>query len=175
MSVSKIFTVLFRCQARAELEAPASARGAFINIGADFDAFQAVSKVFATAASDLLIVDPYFDVKALFEFCSCIPDNTRVRILVDSSHSKLTAALQPGIAKWRSQFGPTRPIDARATPPKVLHDRLISVDRSAVWILTQSFKDLAARSPASLQRADADVADAKRDAYEQIWLASAAL
>jgi hypothetical protein len=53
-----------------------------------------------------------------------------------------------------------------------LHDRLIIVDWSQVWTLTQSLKDFAARSPASVIRVDGDLARLKIDAYEQLWTAA---
>jgi hypothetical protein len=55
------------------------------------------------------------------------------------------------------------------TVPRALHDRLIIVDGGHAYLVTQSFKDLAERAHASLQRVDQVSAEAKRDAYEDIW------
>src|SRR6185503_1246181 len=57
--------LLYEALAVVELELPASAQGAFIPAGSTFDAMAAVSKIFASAAKDLLVVDPYFDEKIL--------------------------------------------------------------------------------------------------------------
>ena len=41
-----------------------------------------------------------------------------------------------------------------------------------VWLLGQSFNQLATRSNTYLQKADPELAQMKLDAYEAIWLAS---
>jgi len=99
----QIRAITERALARAELRAPAAARGAFVTTGATFDAFQAIGKVLGTATRDLLIVD------------------------------------------------------------------------HAVEPLTQSLKDFAARSPASVVRVDADMAALKVPAYEAMWAAATPL
>lgn len=67
-SAHQIVTVLHRALARAELNAPAAVRGAFIPVGATFDVFQVISKVFREAIHDLLIVDAYMDATVLTDF-----------------------------------------------------------------------------------------------------------
>jgi hypothetical protein len=62
-----------------------------------------------------------------------------------------------------------RPIEVRLTAARTLHDRLIFADRSKVWSLTQSLKDIAARSPALAQRLDPGAAQLKIDFYEHVW------
>jgi hypothetical protein len=49
----------------------------------------------------------------------------------------------------------------------MLHDRIIVIDRSEVWVLTQSLKDIANRSPASIVRFDDP--KIKINAYNKIW------
>ncbi|WP_137865114.1 MULTISPECIES: hypothetical protein [unclassified Sphingomonas] len=74
-----------------------------------------------------------------------------------------------------SQHGSKRPLQLRLAPARTLHDRLLIADKSKAWILTQSLKDLAARSPATLQQVDAELSAMKWDAYSQIWDASQAI
>jgi hypothetical protein len=50
----------------------------------------------------------------------------------------------------------------------MLHDRVILIDGTAAWTLTQSIKDFAKRSPAEIVRAE-DTASLKIAAYEDIW------
>lgn len=45
---------------------------------------------------------------------------------------------------------------------------MIVADGKLVWALTQSLKDFASRSPALVQRVDAEMAALKIDFYEQI-------
>jgi hypothetical protein len=53
---------------RSRTMMPAPFEGAFIPAGNTFDAMTAVTKIFARAKAELLIVDPYLDEKILTEF-----------------------------------------------------------------------------------------------------------
>jgi hypothetical protein len=171
-----IFSVIYRALAKAELLAPISAQGAFIPIGATFDAFHAISKVLSVTKQDALIVDPYLDEKALLEFVPLVPEGIQVRLLRDSEYTKLGSVLKIALDKWVQQYQATRPVQVRETARKALHDRLIVIDGKVVWILTQSLKDLAARTPATLSRMiDDDAAKLKIDFYEDMWLKSSSL
>jgi len=59
---------LYKAIAIAELDAPAGAQGAFIPVGNAFEAYSAIAKVLRSAASDVLIVDPYMDDSVLTDF-----------------------------------------------------------------------------------------------------------
>jgi hypothetical protein len=166
-AAEEIATILHRVLAIAELKAPVSARGAFIPAGNAFDALAAISKSLSGAERDVLFVDPYMDEKALTDFAPLASEKVGIRLLADQQSHKAT--LRPAFERWRSQYGDSRPLAARLAPPRTLHDRLIMLDGSQVWILTQSLKDFAARSPASIVRADGDAAALKVSAYQGIW------
>ncbi len=165
-----IIMVLNKVLARLEFELPAQSQGGFVTTGSDFDAIAMVGKVLSAATSDVLLIDPYLDQSALTDFAVLVPERVAVHLLTDSASMK--PGLKPTVEKWASQYGATRPIAARATPPRTLHDRLIIIDQTDAWILTQSLKDFAKRSPASLQRTGAETAQMKVHAYAAIWAAS---
>ena len=164
--------VLFRVLAAAELKAPPGVGGAFIPVGNNFDAFAALSKLLQTATKDVLIVDPYMDESALTEFGSAVPVGVMLRLLSDQASNKPTLA--PAAKKWIEQFGVLRPLAVRLAPAKTLHDRAIFIDQTTAWLLTQSLKDFAKRSPAEIVRAD-DTAELKVNAYELIWASAQVL
>ncbi|ARU25109.1 phosphoribosyltransferase (plasmid) [Ralstonia solanacearum] len=83
--------------------------------------------------------------------------------------------LKPAAESWAKQYNSVRPIEVRLAPAKSLHDRLITVDDAQAWTLTQSLKDFAARSPASIVRVDTETASLKIHAYAAIWQSAAAL
>jgi len=169
LQVTKINGIIYRAMAVCEVHLPASAAGAFVPAGDVFDAFAALTKLFETAKSDILIVDPYLDESVLVDFGGAVPLGINVRLLADQQSVKATFA--PAVTKWRTQYGLARPLEARLTQPKVLHDRAIFIDRTEAWTLTQSLKDFAKKSPAELVRAN-DVAALKIAAYEAIWTSS---
>ena len=162
----EIRSIVYRALAVAESKAPAGVGGAFIPVGNSFDAFTALSKVLATATRDVLIVDPYLDETALTDFACAVPENVCLRLMADRADCKPT--LHPAALKWVQQYGTTRPLLARLAPPKALHDRVVFIDQTIAWTLTQSLKDFAKRSPAEIVRAD-DTAALKIAAYEDIW------
>mgnify|MGYP001290746529 CR=1 FL=1 len=57
----------------------------------------------------------------------------------------------------------------QAALARTLHDRLIAVDDSIVWVLTQSLNAFATRSPASIVRVDDQTAALKIAAYADVW------
>lgn len=165
--------ILHRALAIAELNAPTAIQGAFIPAGNAFDAMAAVGKVLSQATQDLLIVDPYMDEKVLTDFAGLAPPGVTLRLMADQQSHKLT--LKPAVLRWATQHATARPVEARLAAPRSLHDRLIVVDGADAWTLTQSFNALAARSPASIVRVDAETAALKAAAYEGMWQAASPL
>ncbi|AIV49889.1 hypothetical protein X899_2456 [Burkholderia pseudomallei TSV 25] len=168
-----IVAIVHRALARAELKAPAASQGAFIPVGESFSAFAAVSKILTAAHLGVLIVDPYADAKVLTDFAVLAPEGVPVRVLSDAGSAK--ASLKPAAESWLKQYGTTRPLEIRLSPARSLHDRLITIDEIQVWTLTQSLKDFAARSPASIVRVDSETAGLKIEAYAVLWRDAAAL
>ena len=163
-----IRATVYRALADAEAKAPTAARGGFIGIGAALDALQVVGQVFASAKQDILVIDPYVDSKLFTDFGPTASVGLPLRVLTDIFYSKREAML-PSVTRWNQQFGTSRPLEVRLTAPRALHDRLILVDGTRAWTLTQSLKDFANRSPALVQRVDPDLSAMKRDFYEQLW------
>lgn len=163
----EIRTILYRAVAHAERDAPASEQGAFVAAGNEMDAYAAISRVLASAAGRLLVVDPYMDGKALTDFLPGAHEGVELRVLTDEATMKPT--LEPAAERWQSQYGASRPLQLRSAGSKSLHDRLIVVDEGEVWSLTQSFKDFAKRSHGAILKVDAETAALKIAAYLDAW------
>ena len=160
--------IIYRALALAEAEAPHSSQGAFIPAGNHFDAMAAIAKVLSRAKRDVLIVDPYMDEKVLTDFAVLAPEAVSIRLLGDDK-TTMKATLKPARERWSAQFA-SRPLEVKLAPPRALHDRLIVVDTDTVWLITQSLKDFAKRSPASIVRVDdRDLSSLKVSAYGEIW------
>lgn len=162
----KVKIILYRALGEAELNAPPGVRGAFIPVGNAFDAFAALAKLVQPAKKDVFIVDPYLDEKILTEFGTIVSENVPLRLLTDKGNFK--AALIPAAKKWTQQYGSSRPLEIRLASPRTLHDRAIILDGTSAWTVSQSFKDIAARSPAEIINAS-EIASLKIAAYQQIW------
>jgi len=167
-NVQIITSIVHRALAYAEATAPTAFRGGFIGVRADIDALQVVGKVLRAAQSSVLIVDPYMDLKEFTDFAPLAGADIKIKLLADSQSTK-PDSLSPGIRRWETQFGSDRPLEVRLALPRTLHDRLIFVDEKAVWSLSQSLKDFAGRSPASVQRLDPDLAARKVAFYDDSW------
>jgi hypothetical protein len=166
-SATAIRLIALRCLAIARAQSPVSARSAFVPTGADFDAFSAMNGIFKSAASSILVVDPYLDATVLTKFAPLVNEGVSIALLTDQSG--IRRDLLPAVEAWISQYGNSRKLALRAAMPRTLHDRAILIDRTEAWILTQSLKDFAARWPAIVQKTDADLALMKFDAYSDIW------
>ena len=170
-----IAAVVYQAFAKAELAAPAALQGTFIIAGHTFDAYAAVSKVLGTAATDLLMIDPYADAKILTRYAVSAPEQVSVRILADEAYC-YQHSLRPAAELWVQQFGPTHPLSVWLAAPKTLHDRSILVDRATAWAVGQSFKDLAARSHMTLVRQqDPEATALAVAAFETMWNAATPL
>lgn len=165
-----IKNIVYTALARAELAAPHSAQGTFIQAGAEFDAFAAVGKILRTAKASIMIVDPYADETALTDFAVQAPEAVLICILADGEYRKPT--LKPATERWQSQFGRGRPLEVRLAPKKSLHDRLMFVDEKQVWSIGQSLNAIAARSHTSIVRVDLETAALKVAAYAALWAAA---
>lgn len=168
-----IHNLLFRVHAELDAKLPAQVHGSYIPVGAPMDAFVAVSRVLSGAKVSILVVDPYLDHTALEGFLATVPPGVALMLLADSAYPRQNAGLMAGAEGWRGQYASERPLDVRLTSAKALHDRLVIVDGSEVWLVSQSFKDLARRSPASIARAAPDVAELKVHFYLTAWESAA--
>lgn len=163
----KMTSILYHTLAVAELRAPAIAQNGFIPVGEPFTALAAVAGVISEASESILFVDPYADSNLLTDFAVQASEPIPVHVLTDSHSSK--PGFAPAARAWVLQYGSRRPLIARLTSPKTLHDRLIIVDDRTVWSLGQSFNALATRSPTALVRLNEETALLKIQAYDQIW------
>jgi hypothetical protein len=153
--------------AKLELRLPAEAQGRFIPTGGVFDGFQAVAKAVALAKSDVFFVDPWADGTLIADYGSLVPEHVQIRVLDDAF--KPQPSLKPAADRWIAQYQQARPLQVRRAPARALHDRLIVVDETVAWVVGQSLKDLAKRSPSYLQKMDQEAAALKIAAYKDIW------
>jgi len=158
--------LLYTALAKAEINAPTAAKGAFIPAGNSFDALTVVAGVLRECTGSILIVDPYMDAVALTDFLPMATEGIPLRLLASSKQRN--AGLPEAVERWKGQYAQVRPIELRLAVPRLLHDRLI-MDDVSVWSLSQSFNAIAQRSPAMVQRVGADIALAKREAFMEMW------
>lgn len=170
-AVAEIMVILHRALARAEAKAPVTSQGSFVAAGNAFDALAAIAKIMAEARTSIRIIDPYLDERVLIDFAAMASEGVRLELLSDANSVK--GGLKPAVTAWILQHNSKRPLEAKLAPARTLHDRLIVIDNSEVWDLSQSIKDFAGRSPASASRADTELAGMKIAAYEAIWQAAA--
>ena len=107
---------------------------------------------------------------ALTETAIMAKDGVAIRVLTENG--KTTPQLRAAVTNWMTEYGSKRPLEVRIAPAKRLHDRAIFIDKSAVWLLSQSIKNFGERSPATVIPLDALLVPDKQAAYEAIWTAS---
>lgn len=166
----QIMSIVHRSFASAELKAPVASQGTFVPVGHAFDAFSSIGKIVETAKTNVMIVDPYMDEKTLSEFAPLVPGKVSIQLLADEKDHK--PSLLPAKTKWLLQYGSVRPLEVRLASARALHDRLIGVDGTDVWSLSQSLNAFAVRAPATILKVDAETAKMKIAAYNLIWQAA---
>lgn len=171
-AVADVHAALFHALAEAAARAPAP-NGAFIPVGNSFDAHTVLGEIMRSASAGILLVDPYLTEFVLTDVALLAPEGIAIRLLGDAAH--LAPGTKPALTAWGAQYGDVRPVEAHMTGKRALHDRAILVDSDKVWLVSQSFKDLAKRSPATVQEAGAEIAALKREAYETLWHQAAPL
>lgn len=164
-----VMSILSRAFARAELNAPATAQGAFIPVGSHFDVFRIVGKLFSKATADILLVDPFVDQYVLTQYAALAPENVSIRMLGDERRRECGARLVAGIVEWARQYSTTRPVEARHSSAQSLHDRLVVIDKTEAYTVGQSFKDIAKSSPTSFIKVSLEIVSEKIAAYEALW------
>lgn len=170
-SRSALLAPLHAAYARIELRAPKALRGAFIPAGDTWNGFAAIVNVLRNGAEDIFVVDPYLNASFFLDFAPLCQTQSNVRCLTSQrpeNHEGLLAAIRHWLAadpKERAR------VEVRYAPKSALHDRMI-ISGSDVWLLSQSIKDIAKRSPASVSKADPELSQMKKDHYSELWLAS---
>lgn len=160
-----------RAGAKSEADVPirgaasAGPRDGFINANRPFDAFKVITDVLRSAKHDVLIVDPYMEDSLLTRFADAVPTGVTLRLLASQKANK--PAFASAVDAWAAQFGSSRPLQVRLAAH--LHDRHIFIDRTAAWVVTQSFNAIAGRSPAEVVRSSPDLVQEKLTAYEGFW------
>lgn len=163
----RIAYIAHQLLAKTELSAPVSDQGTFVPAGNAFDGLIAVGKIIAGAKKDVLIVDPYVDEKVLKDFAVHASEVINIRLLSDKKGVKATFV--GAVRAWKTQYISSRPLQARLTEEKKLHDRIIVIDDALVYSLGQSLNAFALRAPTSIIKNDHDTSVLKIRAYEQIW------
>jgi hypothetical protein len=168
-----IWTIVQRTLAKAEREAPPQSQGAFIVANSAFDAFAAVRKVLTTARSEVLLVDPDADAKALTDCAVLAPHNVVVRLLADEANHK--TSLERATRRWMEQFGAARPLFVRLAAAGSVPDTLVLVDGATAWALGQPFGKLARLDHTTLVRMPPDASSSLIAAYAARWEAARSL
>lgn len=111
------------------------------------------------AASELMVIDPYFDGAAFDAYLSSAPPGITVRVLAD----RYAGDVATYVAKHRQQYNSS--LELRSS--KELHDRIVLADDDA-WIMGGSIKDAGKKATYLIPLAS-PVAAAKKAIYAGIW------
>lgn len=167
-SRDKLISPLLSSYYILELETPEAVQDHFIPPGDAWNGYAALVKIVQKASNSLLLVDQYMDASILTDLLPHHTASQGAKCLTCKGqyHKSLIAAH----GKWRKEsIGQEKPTEVRLAPAGSLHDRIIIVDEQDVYTVSQSYKDIAKRSPASVMRADPDMAQAKIAHYSQLW------
>ena len=164
-NINKIHGIICRAIADLELQVQSSSTKAtgIFGPGAVYDFFKELSGLVSAVKTSLFVVDPYMDENIFDAYVSNTSTTVKRRLMfVGNSVNLKTAASQ-----FITQHGGN--LELRKVPKQTIHDRIIIVDLISCWILGQSIKDAAAKSPTYLAPLSSDLASLKISDYEAIW------
>ncbi|WP_144062048.1 hypothetical protein [Sphingomonas sp. MM-1] len=168
-SRDKLLIPLHDAYSRVELSAPAALKGAFIPGGDTWNGYAALVSIMQTECDDLLIVDPYLNSVIYTDLAPHSAARKIVRCLA-AKRPEYHPGLLAAAGKWEGDnISKSHPVEVRYAPQGSLHDRLIILDGKVVWLISQSLKDIAKKSPASVSRAEAELGTLKVQHYNDLW------
>jgi hypothetical protein len=162
-SLGKLMTIIYEAIADLELQSPQGSDKVF-GPGALYDFFKSFRDLILSAKKSVIIVDPYMNVDAFDKYVKEIPTTVSVWLLV-GTQKQHWAPLASAVEAFNKSYYTT--IQVRQDPG--LHDRVVIVDDGPVWVLGQSIKDAAKKSPTYLAPLDVEMAVLKRQQYVDIW------
>ncbi len=165
---SSVLAPLHAAYGRVELQASRLSKGTFIPPGETWNGYSAIVKILQEAKKDILVVDPYLDASFFLDFAPICPHGSLVRCL-STKRSEFHGGLVAASNRWekdRSSDGAR--IEVRYVSHSALHDRAIILE-TRVWLVSQSIKDIAKKSPASVSLADDELGRMKASHYDQLW------
>lgn len=168
-SRNQLLIPLHDAYSKLELLVPAALQGAFIPGGDTWNGYAAIVKIMQIECDDLLVVDPYLNSVIYTDLAPHSAAKKGVRCIA-ARRTENHPALVASANKWSTDpISASHPVEVRYAPSSTLHDRLIIVDGKDVWLVSQSLKDIARRSPASVSRADGELAAMKVQHYNDLW------
>lgn len=138
---------------------PDDSLGEIYDAGDVFRFLKDLTKIVSSAASDILIVDSFFDSGTFGEIFS---SNFRVpiRILCNRNFSALKLTSE----KFSAETG----ISCEVHASNELHDRLIIIDHDSCWLVGASMKD-GGKKPTYMLPLVPEMAERKLEIYKRIW------
>jgi hypothetical protein len=167
-SPSDVGILLHRALANAEAKCGGQSlpTGTVVNPGQPFKAFSEIAGVLRGAQKELFIVDPYMNDTVLSQYALAAPEGVSIKLL-SREQKPHTDLLRTACLKWQSEYASKRPLEARLTHG--LHDRVIFIDKVAVWQLSQSIKDFGVNATATVIPLDNSLLADKLAAYDDAW------
>ena len=173
-SRERIMAPLLNAYERVELHSPATGQGRFIPPGETWNGYAALVKIIQPPSADLLIIDRYLNGGIFIDLMPQTNASNLVRCL--TVKGQYSGGLEAAAHKWQADnIAAKHPVEVRCAPDNSLHDRAIIVDMTDVWLVSQSLKDIGAKSPATVTKADTELAGLKMAHYDALWHASAKL
>lgn len=157
---------LYQALALVELKLPVAIQGSYIPPGDKWNGYSAVVKLLTERADAALVVDPYMDGTFITDF---VPLATKMEAVYGLTSNRYEVSLKAASERWATDRKPEQPISIRVADAKHLHDRLIIFGSTEVYLISQSLKDIGAKSPASIQRAAPVIAAEKAAHYTALW------
>jgi hypothetical protein len=161
-AVQSIIITLQQCRSEWRLKSGGPLTVAF-EPGKQFDYFDEIRKILASATSDVFVVDPYAGAEFVGRYIPHVKKGVAVRMLVENQITQVRSAAE----MFTAQHGTA--IEVRKS--KSMHDRFIFIDRLECYTSGATFKDGAVKSATLITQITDAFAPMLR-IYEDMWSAA---
>ncbi len=165
-SRDKLLLPLHQAYGLVELRLPVASQGAYIPPGDKWNGYAAIVKLLAERREPAVVIDPYMDGTFITDF---VPLATKMEAIYGLTSDRYEASIKAASERWFADRKPEQPIDIRVAESKELHDRLIIFSPTEVYLISQSLKDIGAKSAASIQKAGPEISGEKEAHYKSLW------
>ena len=128
--------------------------------GAQYDFYRSLKTLIQSAEREIFLIDPYLDRDAFDLYLGELDPAISARVLTYKYAESLKSVVKILATKHEG-------VEVRKS--EALHDRIFFVDGEQCWIIGQSIKDAADKSPTYLAPLPSEVVAIKLEAYNDIW------
>jgi hypothetical protein len=159
-NINQIMITIHRAISDLELQVE-NTKDKVFGPGDVYDFYRSLKEIIKSAVNSIFIIDPYLDEEIFDVYLEGINPKINVRLLTKQCPNTLKHIVE----KYYNQTS----VRVELGKSSKIHDRIIFIDKNSCWVLGQSIKDAAKRTPTYLAPLSTNIIKPKKYYYDKIW------